>query len=77
MKKLYDIVLLSILLTGSSALLYYCTPNRHNINPVRTTLLSVNRTMKGYKHIFITDNGDSLVRYYNDKLLAGECYYIK
>lgn len=48
-----------------------------NENLRRATLISVTRTMKGQKHLFIADTGDSIVRFYNTRLCIGECYYLK
>lgn len=42
----------------------------------KTTLVSVTKTMKGNKHLFIAENGDSVIRYYNSNLKQG-CYYLK
>lgn len=44
---------------------------------VRTTLLSAHRSMKGgFKHLFITDNNDTIVRHENENLKVGECYFV-
>lgn len=43
----------------------------------RTTLISIRRTMKGYKHLFVTDESDSIYLYLYPKLEVGECYLIK
>lgn len=44
---------------------------------IKTSLLSVSRSMKGgFKHTFITDYGDTIVRYENKPLKVGECYLV-
>ncbi len=43
----------------------------------RTTLVSVRRTMRGYKHLFVTDESDTVYLYLHPKLETGECYLIK
>lgn len=40
-------------------------------------LISVTRTMKGFKHIFISDESATATIYLYPKLKVGECYLIK
>ena len=42
----------------------------------RGILVRVNRTMWGFKHLFIADSGDSLQVYYQKRLKLNECYQI-
>lgn len=42
----------------------------------RCILVSVKRSMWGYKHLFIADSGDSLQVYYQKKLKVNECYKV-
>ena len=43
----------------------------------RAILTNVKRTKLGYKHTFISDKGDSLVRVFNQKLPVDSCYYVR
>jgi len=42
----------------------------------RCILVRVNPTTWGYKHLFVTDKGDSLHRYYQKRLILNECYKV-
>lgn len=43
----------------------------------RTTLISVTRTMRGFKHVFIADEGDTAVIYLYPRLTVDSCYLVK
>lgn len=43
----------------------------------RTTLVSVTRTMKGWKHVFIADEGDTATIYLYPKLTKDSCFLVK
>lgn len=46
----------------------------------RATLVSVNRSMKRagqFRHLFVTDRGDTIVDYLNIRLCVGSCYEVK
>lgn len=45
-------------------------------NHEKTILVSVNRTMKGFKHLFVTERNDTIARYFNCPLSVGDCYYV-
>lgn len=80
-------VILIILFAGFLA---SCSTNRYNHESVhlktggeldkyhtRCQLITVKRTMQGYKHLFIADNGDTLKRVYERPLEVDSCYYIR
>jgi hypothetical protein len=43
----------------------------------RCTLVSVSRNMKGFKHLFVSDNNDSLYRYYHRPFAIDSCYFVR
>lgn len=43
---------------------------------VRCTLVSVKQGSRGFKHLFLSDKSDTLIRYYNVKMQVDSCYYI-
>ena len=43
---------------------------------IRCTLVKIQRTMQGNKHLFIADTGDTLYRTYQIWLKVNRCYYI-
>lgn len=48
-----------------------------SMKPGRATLVSVKRTMKGFKHTFITSGSDTLIEYLPKQFYkVGECYMI-
>lgn len=53
---------------------YKCYPSKGSKD--YATLISNERTMLGYKHLFVTGGGDTVVRYLNQKLEVGNCYEI-
>lgn len=42
----------------------------------KTTLISVKPTMKGFKHLFVTEQNDTIIRFDYCPLTVGECYYL-
>lgn len=42
----------------------------------RSTLVSIKKTMLGEKHLFVTDQGDTIYKTYQQRLCVGECYYV-
>lgn len=39
-------------------------------------LIGVNRTMKGFKHTFVSGSNDTLIRFYQKPLEVNKCYYV-
>lgn len=46
------------------------------IAPIKVELISIKRTMKGVKHVFVSDKGDTIVRYFH-KPLKEKLYLIR
>lgn len=45
----------------------------HHMN---CTVVSINPTMRGYKHLFVTPKNDTIVRYYAKPLEKNRCYNV-
>jgi hypothetical protein len=45
-------------------------------NHERCQLIEVNRTMKGFKHTFVSVSNDTLIRFYQRPLEVNHCYYV-
>lgn len=70
------------------AFLSSCSVNRYNQEAVnmkpstlakyytQCTLADIRVTPRGYKHIFVSNNSDTLLRYYNVQLKKNACYYV-
>lgn len=42
----------------------------------KTSLVSVSKTMKGNKHVFVTDTSDTLIVFLDYRYCVGECYWV-
>lgn len=69
-------ILILILVVGIFSCKAYPPTMLKTDRHVRCTLAKVTKNMKGYKHLFITDSGDSLVRVYERRLVVGSCYFL-
>jgi hypothetical protein len=76
------ILFLSILFFTSCSIQRYnaegvnLKPGEISKDHTRCTLVSVKLGQRGYRHLFVTDKSDTLVRYYNVKMQVDSCYYI-
>lgn len=70
MKKLLPLLLLVAGCTTSK-----CYPSKGSKD--YATLISNQRTILGYKHLFVTAGGDTLTRYLQTKLIVGNCYELQ
>lgn len=43
---------------------------------VRAELVSIKPTQKGYKHIFVSDGNDTIIRFFAKPLEVNHCYYV-
>lgn len=65
-----------------SGLLYSCavrkSPETTTItdNHVRCTVVKITKNGKGYKHLFLSDYNDTLIRTYQKRLSVGGCYFL-
>jgi len=83
-------LLLSVAILTSCGNQYRCYPSKKSRdyaeteikegvitkNHEKAILVSVNRTMKGYRHLFVDGQKDTIVKFFNCPLKVGECYYI-
>lgn len=42
----------------------------------RCQLVGVKRNLQGFKHLFVADNGDSLYRTFQRRLIVDSCYQV-
>lgn len=42
----------------------------------KTTLIKISRTQFGFKHLFISDQGDTIYKTYQQRLCVGQCYWL-
>jgi len=83
-------LLLSVAILTSCGNQYRCYPSKKSRdyaeteikegvitkNHEKAILVSVNRTMKGYRHLFVTERKDTIARFFNCPLNVGDCYYV-
>jgi len=83
-------LLLSVAILTSCGNQYRCYPSKKSRdyaeteikegvitkNHEKAILVSVNRTMKGYRHLFVTERKDTIARFFNCPLSVGDCYYV-
>ena len=77
-------LLLALVLIAVFASCAVITPRRHcQPSPrskdyagqqVKTKLVAVHRTMRGYKHFFVTDSNDTITRYMRYRFTVDSCY---
>lgn len=75
------VVILFVLATSCHTSRYYyegvnLKPGEISKYHERCTLTAVKVTKRGYKHIFIADNGDTLPRLLPKPLPVDSCYYV-
>ena len=79
MKK---ILILSLLFASCASVKRYSyesvnlQPGEISKNHERCQLIEVNRTMKGFKHTFVSGGNDTLIRFYQRPLEVNHCYYV-
>lgn len=87
MLRLTILLILSVALYSCSSP-YRCQPSKKSrdyailkegsisADYVKTTLVTVQRTMKGNQHLFVTESNDTIKLYLNWRGCAGECYWL-
>lgn len=87
------IILIAIVVIMNSCTTYRCYPSKRSKDYAgavlldgtiaqaneyrRTTLVKVIRTMKGYRHLFVSDDGDTATLYLYPALTKDSCYLVK
>lgn len=83
MKKLATIILPAILLSCSTSKInrnyedgVYLNKGEIEKTKVQCVLVKVTKNMMGYKHLFVTNAGDTIYQTYQLALKKDSCYYV-